>query len=63
MKAEGEILHSKTHKLIRFLWIKKKVPHQWKEAIIVTILFRVIVIIIEESPSYEIHTKFYLTFF
>jgi hypothetical protein len=33
--AGGEILRSKIHKLINFIWNKEKLPHQWKESIIV----------------------------
>jgi hypothetical protein len=34
-QAGGELLHSKIHKLINSIWNFEKLPHQWKEAIIV----------------------------
>jgi hypothetical protein len=45
---------------------KEKLPQQWKESITLTIhknVIRLFVIIIEESPSYQLSTKFYATFF
>jgi hypothetical protein len=44
----------------------EELPQQWKESIIVPIkekVIRLIVIIIEETPSYQLPTKFYLTLF
>jgi hypothetical protein len=66
MKAGGETLYSEIHRLICCVWNKEELSQQWKESIILPILKRVIrliVIIIEESPSYQLPTKFYLTFF
>jgi hypothetical protein len=66
MKAGRETLHSEIHRLICCIWNKGKLPQQWKESIIVPIYkkgIRLIVIIIEESPSYRLPTKFYPTFF
>jgi hypothetical protein len=37
IQEEGEILHSKIHKLITSTWNKEELPEQWKESIIVLI--------------------------
>jgi hypothetical protein len=66
IKAGGETLYSEIHRLICCIWNKEELPQQWKESIIVPIrkrAIRLIVIIIEESPSYQLPTKFYPTFF
>jgi hypothetical protein len=66
IKAGGETLYSEIHKLICSMWNKEKLPQQWKESIIVPIYKSVIrptVIFIEESPSYQLPTTFYPTFF
>jgi hypothetical protein len=66
IKAGGETLYSEIHKLICSVWNMEELPQQWKESIIIPIHEkgdRLIVIIIEESPSYQLPTKFYLTFF
>jgi hypothetical protein len=66
IKAGGETLYSSIYRLICCIWNKEELPQQWKESIIVPIYkkgVRLIVIIIEESPSYQLPTKFYLTFF
>jgi hypothetical protein len=31
IQAEGGTLHSEIHKLIKFIWNKEELPHQWKE--------------------------------
>jgi hypothetical protein len=36
-QAGGETLHSEIHKRIMLIWNKEKLPHQWKESIIVPI--------------------------
>jgi hypothetical protein len=65
IKAGSETLYSKIHRLFFSIWNKEKFPHQWKESIIVPIYKKgdKTVIIIEESPSYQLPTKFYLIFF
>jgi hypothetical protein len=67
IKAGGETLYSEIHKLIYCIWNKEKLPQQWNESIIVPIYIkratRQIVIIIEDSSSYQLPTKFYVTFF
>jgi hypothetical protein len=67
IKAGGEILYYEIHKLICSIWNKDELPQQWKKSITVLIYkkraIRLIVIMIEESPSYQLPTKFYLTFF
>jgi hypothetical protein len=65
-KAGVETLCSEIHKLIRCIWNKEELPQQWKESVILPIhkrVIRLIVIIIKESPSYQLPTEFYLTFF
>jgi hypothetical protein len=64
IKAGGETLYSEIYRLICCIWNKEELPQQWKESIIVPkMAIRLSVIIIEESPSYQLSTKFYLTFF
>jgi hypothetical protein len=31
IQAGGETLHSEIHKLIRFIWNKEELPHQWED--------------------------------
>jgi hypothetical protein len=35
--AGGETLHSEIHKLIKLIWNKEELPHQWKESTVVPI--------------------------
>jgi hypothetical protein len=66
IKAGGETLYSEIHRLIYCIWNKEELPQQWKESIIVPFIkrrVRLIIIIFEESPSYQLPTKFYPTFF
>jgi hypothetical protein len=37
IQAGDEILRSKVHKLINFIWNKEEFPHHWKESIIVPV--------------------------
>jgi hypothetical protein len=37
IQAGGETLRSGIHKLIELIWNKEKLPHQWKESIMVPI--------------------------
>jgi hypothetical protein len=37
IQAGGEILRSEIHELIKQIWSKEKLPHQWKESIIAPI--------------------------
>jgi hypothetical protein len=37
IQAGGKTLHSEIHKLIELIWNKEKLPHQWKEPIVVPI--------------------------
>jgi hypothetical protein len=37
IQARGEKLRSEIHKLIKLIWNKEKLPHQWKESILVPI--------------------------
>jgi hypothetical protein len=42
IQAGRETLHSEIHKLIKLIWNKAELPHQWKESIVVPIHKRVI---------------------
>jgi hypothetical protein len=63
IKVVGETSYSEIHRLICSIWNKEELPQQWKESIIVPIYKKgdKTVVIIEESPSYQLPTKFYLT--
>jgi hypothetical protein len=37
IQAGGEILRSKSHKLIKSIWNKEELPDQWKDSIIVPV--------------------------
>jgi hypothetical protein len=37
IQAGGETLRSEIHKLIKLIWNKEELPHQWKESIVVPI--------------------------
>jgi hypothetical protein len=37
IQAGGETLHSEIHKIIKLIWKKEELPHQWKESIVVPI--------------------------
>jgi hypothetical protein len=37
IQAGGEILHLEIHKLIKLIWNKEELPHQWKESTVVPI--------------------------
>jgi hypothetical protein len=37
IQAGEETLRSEIHKLIKLIWAKEKLPHQWKESIVVSI--------------------------
>jgi hypothetical protein len=66
IKAGGETFYSEIHRLICCIWNKEELPQQWKESIIVPIqkrVMRLTVVSIEESPSYQLPTKCYATFF
>jgi hypothetical protein len=65
IKAGSETLYSEIHKLMYCIWNKEEFPQQWKESIIEPIYKNgdKTVIIIEESPSYQLPTKFHTTFF
>jgi cytochrome b len=42
IQAEGETLYSEIHKLIKLIWNKEELLHQWKESIVEPIHERVI---------------------
>jgi sorting nexin-29 len=35
--SSGRTLHSEIHELVKFMWEKEELPHQWKESIVVAI--------------------------
>jgi hypothetical protein len=35
IQAGGETLHLEIHKLIKLIWNKEELPHQWKESVVV----------------------------
>jgi hypothetical protein len=64
IKGGHEMILSEIHNLIHSIWNKEELPQQWKESIILSIHEKGDkTIIIEESPSHQLPTKFYPTFF
>jgi hypothetical protein len=66
IKAGGETLRSEIHKLIKLIWNKEELHHQWKESIMVPIQKKgdkLTVVIIEAYHCCQLHTRFYRTFF
>jgi hypothetical protein len=64
IQAGGETLCLEFHKLIKLIWNKEELPHQWKESVVVPFTKRVIkltVVIIEAYHCCQLHSKFYLT--
>jgi hypothetical protein len=58
--------HQIPTKMIRFIcsiWNKEELPQQWILYQFIKRVIRLVVIITEESRSYHLPTKFYLTFF
>jgi hypothetical protein len=37
IQACGETLHSEIHKIIKFIWNKEELSHQWKKSIVIPI--------------------------
>jgi hypothetical protein len=64
IQAGEETLRSEIHKLIKLIWNKEKLPHQWKESIVVPIHKKgdKIVEIMDEYHCCQLHTRFYRTF-
>jgi hypothetical protein len=42
IQLEGETLRLETHKLVKLIWNKEELPHQWKESIVLPIHQKVI---------------------
>jgi hypothetical protein len=62
IQAGGETLRSEIHKLIKLIWNKEELPHQWKESIVVPIhtkrAITLTVISIEAYHCCQLHTNF-----
>jgi hypothetical protein len=66
IQAGGEILCSEIHKLIKLIWKKEELPPGERSQLWCLFTKRVIkltVVIIEAYHCYQLHTKFYQTFF
>jgi hypothetical protein len=65
IKAGSEILCSEIQKLIFCMWNKEELPHNSRRNLLLHQFIRRVIrlIIIEESPSYQLPTKFYPSFF
>jgi hypothetical protein len=37
IQAGGETLRSEVHELIKLIWNKEELPHQWKESIVIPV--------------------------
>jgi hypothetical protein len=62
----GETLRTGIHKLIKLIWNKEELPHQWKSPLRYLFTKRAIkltVVITEAYHCSQIHTKFYQIFF
>ncbi|PNF16701.1 hypothetical protein B7P43_G05421 [Cryptotermes secundus] len=62
IQAGGEMLRSKIHKLITYIWHKEKSHNQWKESIIVPVHKKGEKIDCSNYRGYhcyQLHTKFY----
>jgi hypothetical protein len=65
IKARSETLYSEIHRLVLY-GIRRNCHSSGRSLLLYQFIKRgisLIVIIIEESPSYQLPTKFYLTFF
>jgi hypothetical protein len=65
IQAGGGILLSEIHKIIKLIWNKEELPHQWSQSwyLFTKGVMELIVIIIEAYHCCQLHTKFYQTFF
>jgi hypothetical protein len=66
IKAGGETLHSEIHRLFVVYGIRRNCHSSGRNLLLYQFIkraIRLIVINIEESPSYQLPTKFYPTFF
>jgi hypothetical protein len=66
IQAGGETLRSEIRKLIKLIWNKEELPHQWKEGIVVPAhkkAIKLTVLTIEAYRFCQLHTKFYQIFF
>jgi hypothetical protein len=66
IRVGKETLHSEIHKLIKLIWNKEELFHQWKVSVVYLFtkkLLKVTVVIIEAYHCCQLHTEFYPTFF
>jgi hypothetical protein len=66
IKAGGEILNSELHKLIHSIWNKEELLQHGRNLLLYQFIkgvIRLTVVITEESPSYQLPTRFYPPFF
>jgi hypothetical protein len=63
IRARGEILYSEIHRLICCIWNYHSSGRDLLLYQFIKRVIRLIVIIIHESPSYQLPTKFYQSFF
>jgi hypothetical protein len=61
IQTGGEILCSKIHELVNFIWNKEELPDQWKESIIARVHKKnnKTVVITVGYHSYQLHTKIF----
>jgi hypothetical protein len=66
IQAGGGTLRSEIHKLIKLIWNKEEMPHQWNGLIVVPIHKKgdkTTVVIIKTYHCCQLHIKLYPTFF
>jgi hypothetical protein len=66
IRAGEETLHLEIHKLIKLVWCKEELPHQWKESIVVPIhkkVTKLTVVIIKAFDCCQLHTELCQIFF
>jgi hypothetical protein len=66
IQAGGETLRSEIHKLIKLIWNKEELPHQWNESMLHLLIKSVTdltAVIIKAYHCCPFHTKFHSTFF
>jgi hypothetical protein len=64
IQAGGKKLHLEIHKLIKLIWNKEELPHQWRQLwyLFTKGVIKLPVVIIDVYHCCQLHTKFYPTF-